>query len=77
MKGSRFSEEQIIGVLREHEAGARTEKVCRCHGISSAGASARLRNRCGGISAVEGKASSLRHLHSCGRGESAETRLSL
>jgi putative transposase len=36
MKGSRFSEEQIIGVLREHEAGARTEEVCRRHGISSA-----------------------------------------
>ena len=27
MKGTRFSEEQIIGVLREHEAGARTEEV--------------------------------------------------
>jgi len=36
MKGTRFSEEQIIGVLREHEAGARTEEVCRRHGISSA-----------------------------------------
>src|SRR5260370_23611174 len=36
MKGSRFSEEQIIGVLREHEAGARTEEVCRRHGVSSA-----------------------------------------
>ncbi len=36
MKGSRFSEEQIIGMLREHEAGARTEEVCRRHGISSA-----------------------------------------
>ena len=35
MKGSRFSEEQIIGVLREHEAGAKTEEVCRRHGISS------------------------------------------
>ena len=35
MKGSRFSEEQIIGVLREQEAGARTEEVCRRHGISS------------------------------------------
>jgi putative transposase len=36
MKGTRFSEEQIIGVLREHEAGAKTEEVCRRHGISSA-----------------------------------------
>jgi len=36
MKGSRFSEEQIIGVLREHEAGSKTEKVCRRHEISSA-----------------------------------------
>jgi putative transposase len=36
MKGSRFNEEQIIGVLREHEAGAKTEEVCRRHGISGA-----------------------------------------
>jgi len=36
MKGSGFSEEQIIGVLREHEAGAKTEEVCRRHGISIA-----------------------------------------
>ena len=36
MKGSRFNEEQIIGVLREHDAGAKTEEVCRRHGISSA-----------------------------------------
>jgi putative transposase len=36
MRGSRFSEEQIIGVRREHEAGARTEEVRRRHGISSA-----------------------------------------
>jgi putative transposase len=36
MKGTRFSEEQIIGVLREQEAGARTEEVCRRHGISAA-----------------------------------------
>jgi putative transposase len=35
-KGSCFNEEQIIGVLREQEAGARTEEVCRRHGISSA-----------------------------------------
>ena len=36
MKRSRFSEEQIIGILREQEAGAATADVCRRHGISSA-----------------------------------------
>lgn len=36
MKRSRFSEEQIIGILKEQEAGAATADVCRRHGISSA-----------------------------------------
>ncbi len=36
MKRSRFSEEQIICILKEQEAGATTADVCRRHGVSSA-----------------------------------------
>ena len=36
MKRKRFTEEQIIGVLREHELGATTADLCRKHGISEA-----------------------------------------
>ena len=36
MKRIRFTEEQIIGILREHEAGAKTADLARKHGVSEA-----------------------------------------
>ncbi len=36
MKRRRFSEEQIIGVLKEHQAGMSAADLCRKHGISDA-----------------------------------------
>ncbi|APH74843.1 transposase (plasmid) [Aquibium oceanicum] len=36
MKRSRFTEDQIIGVLKEHQAGIPTAELCRKHGISDA-----------------------------------------
>ena len=36
MKKSRYTEEQIIGILKQHEAGVKTADLCREHGISDA-----------------------------------------
>jgi putative transposase len=36
MKRSRFSEEQIIGILKEQEAGVPVAELCRRHGVSDA-----------------------------------------
>lgn len=36
MRRSRFSEEQIIGMLKEHEGGVSTADVCRKYGVSTA-----------------------------------------
>ena len=36
MKRSRFSEEQIIAILKEHEAGVPVSDLCRKHGVSDA-----------------------------------------
>lgn len=36
MKTSRYSEEQIIGILKEHDSGVKTSDLCRRHGMSPA-----------------------------------------
>lgn len=36
MKRSRFTEQQIIGILKEHQAGLSASQLCRRHGISDA-----------------------------------------
>jgi putative transposase len=36
MKKSRFTQEQIIGILKEHHAGLSAAELCRKHGISDA-----------------------------------------
>ena len=54
MKRSGFSEEQIIGVLREHEAGAKAADLCRKHGISE-GTLYNWKAKYGGLEVSEAK----------------------
>jgi putative transposase len=54
MKRSRFSEEQIIGILKEHQAGLSAADLCRKHGISDA-TFYNWRSKYGGMEASEAK----------------------
>ena len=54
MKKSRFNEEQIIAVLREHQAGVPAAELCRKHGISGA-TLYNWRSRYGGLEVSEAR----------------------
>jgi putative transposase len=54
MRKSRFSEEQIIGILKEHQAGLSAAELCRKHGISDA-TFYKWRSRFGGMEVSEAK----------------------
>ena len=54
MRKSRFSDEQIIGILKEHQAGLSTAELCRRHGISDA-TFYKWRSRFGGMEVSDAK----------------------
>ena len=54
MRKSRFSEQQIIGMLKEHQAGLAVVEVCRRHGISDA-TFYTWRSKYGGLEVSEAK----------------------
>ncbi len=54
MKRKRFTDEQIIGILSEHEAGANCADLCRTHGMSE-GTFYNWKAKFGGMTASEAK----------------------
>jgi putative transposase len=54
MRRSRFSGEQIIGILKEHQAGLSASELCRRHGISDA-TFYKWRSKYGGMEVSEAK----------------------
>ena len=54
MRRSRFSDEQIIAILKEHSAGLSTSELCRKHGISDA-TFYKWRSRYGGMEPSDAK----------------------
>ena len=54
MRKSRFSEQQIIGILKEHAAGVSAADLCRKHGISDA-TFYKWRSKYGGMSVSDAK----------------------
>ena len=54
MKRNRFSEEQIIGILKEHEAGVAVSELCRKHGVSDASIY-KWKDKFGGMDVSEAK----------------------
>ena len=54
MRRKRFSEEQIIGILKEYEPGAKTAELCRKHGVSEA-TFYKWKSKYGGMDASEAK----------------------
>jgi len=55
MKRGRFSEEQIIGVLKEHEAGVSVADLCRKHSVSDASSIYKWKAKFGGMEVSEAK----------------------